>query len=296
MAARLPGRVCSAKNYDGSRLFARPGGTYQVDADVLDGIAADLGGPLRNTARQIPPGSVVLDIGAGSGILPQLLARMNNSVQIDGLDSSPDSESVARRHYRNYYCQDAESFIAQGLLGQYDIVTLNDVIEHMPNPADFLAMLVDGLREDSRIVVTTPNIAYAGVRLALWRGHFEYVDSGILERTHLRFFTRSTLLALFGEAGLHVHREISLERSLFSTEFASGPVRVSDLLRLRTDESARVYQFLFVLSRQPAVHEQERAGAFTSLPEYSKHRARSAADALAKYARRAGRGKGPGSA
>jgi hypothetical protein len=82
---------------------------------------------------------------------------------------------------------------------------LLDIIEHLPEPEIFLRALREAFAASApRVVITVPNIAFATMRLSLLLGRFSYANAGILDRTHVRFFTRRTLLALLAGEGYRV--------------------------------------------------------------------------------------------
>lgn len=82
------------------------------------------------------------------------------------------------------------------------MIVYGDVLEHLSDPARVLASLNHSLREDGIVIVSVPNVAHIWVRLQLLLGRFDYADRGILDRTHLRFFTRRSFLRLLAEAKL----------------------------------------------------------------------------------------------
>jgi len=102
------------------------------------------------------------------------------------------------------------------------------------------------------LIISIPNIAFGGVRLALLNGTFDYVDSGLLERTHLRFFTLATAQKLFDLLHLSPERILSLERSFYRVEFTRKNIKASllQIWRLANKSDARAYQYLFVLTRK----------------------------------------------
>src|SRR5204862_595399 len=79
----------------------------------------------------------------------------------------------------------------------FDVVVLADVLEHVLRPVDVLRTIVSRcLKEGGHLVLSIPNVAHGSVRLALLLGDFDRTDTGILDRTHLQFFTRRSLHAL----------------------------------------------------------------------------------------------------
>ena len=99
------------------------------------------------------------------------------------------------------------------------MVTFGDVLEHLRDPLAVLRMAVAKLKPTGFIVTSLPNVAHGDVRLSLLRGAFEYRDTGLLDRTHMRFFTLQSVRELLGEAGLVVVDTRRVIVPLFDTEF-----------------------------------------------------------------------------
>jgi SAM-dependent methyltransferase len=88
--------------------------------------------------------------------------------------------------------------------GPFDAIVYGDVLEHLSDPRAALVALDRTLAPGGIVIVSVPNVAHLWVRLSLLAGRFDYADRGILDRTHLRFFTRRTLVAFLHSAGLTV--------------------------------------------------------------------------------------------
>ena len=249
----------------GDHLFQRPEASYVVPDSVIDAILADPAQPLAWMAKLVPDGAQVLDVGAGNGNLARTLARAGRAVTIDAIEPNAFAADLARPFYRTVHTAFAQDLIAQGALPAYDVVTIADVIEHVSDPYAFLATLDPLVRGGATVLLSVPNVSFGAVRLALLNGTFDYVDSGLLERTHLRFITLKTALAVFDALGWAVERVIRLQRSFARVEFDRSALKAppSVLRRLASDEEARTYQHLFVLRTGPATTPTrfESAGA-----------------------------------
>jgi methionine biosynthesis protein MetW len=167
-------------------------GTRSPDPDEVPGIVA----------RMIPAGSRVLDVGCGTGALGRVLADECRA-EIVGLE--PDSvraeQAVARglRVYPGYFSRELLREI-----GSFDIVLFADVLEHLPNPQAALLLAREALRSRGAVIVSVPNVAHWSVRLCLLRGKFDYWSFGIMDATHLRWFTAATIRSLLVSAGFSV--------------------------------------------------------------------------------------------
>jgi len=147
-------------------------------------------------------GRRLLDVGAADGLLSRPLAARGwrvTAVERDataarGLDSACERVIVA----------DVEALPALG--GPFHAILYGDVLEHLRDPAQILKTVGRDLAPGGRVIVSVPNVAHLWIRLSLLAGRFEYADRGILDRTHLRFFTKRTLWDLLRAGGLRVRR------------------------------------------------------------------------------------------
>jgi 2-polyprenyl-3-methyl-5-hydroxy-6-metoxy-1,4-benzoquinol methylase len=159
-------------------------------------------------------GDTVLDVGCNTGYVGRA-AKERLRVVFDGIEGDAAAAAEARKTYREVVCVDLASGPPwPGVGGPYDAVLALDVLEHLPEPVSALRALAALLTPAGHLVLSVPNVAHWTVRLALLRGRFDYVETGILDRTHLRFFTRESLLAACAEAGLSV-REVAFTTNSF---------------------------------------------------------------------------------
>ena len=89
---------------------------------------------------------------------------------------------------------------------QFDVILFSDMLEHLTDPLDVLTRHCQLLAPGGQVLISLPNVAIWNVRLALLLGQFEYGDTGTLDRTHMRFFTRRSFRRFLSEAGLTVSR------------------------------------------------------------------------------------------
>lgn len=151
-------------------------------------------------------GRRVLDIGCAQGhLLGELKAGGWDCIGIDA-DSADVATCIARG------LDVVELDITTDFptsLGTYDLVVLADVLEHLPDPVRVLRRVHSLLNPGARIVVSVPNVAHVSVRAQLLFGRFRYSARGILDRTHLRFFTQRTALELLTDSGFAVNQTTS---------------------------------------------------------------------------------------
>jgi len=146
----------------------------------------------------------VLDIGCGDGYFSRELSKKDN--RIVGIDmlSSPH-EVTAFEEYIQADLNDRRLNL-QSLTGgrRFDFVLLQDVLEHLNRPEDLLRACRDVLTPPGLVLISLPNVANITVRASLLMGRFEYTERGILDRTHVKFFTRKTARQFVHENGFDV--------------------------------------------------------------------------------------------
>jgi len=152
--------------------------------------------------RLIPSGAQVLDVGCGSGDLADLL-RSRCHAHVVGVEPDPTRAAHARALGLEIF-EGMLTLDACQQLGQFDVVVFADVIEHLPDPLALLHLSRRLLRPAGFIVVSVPNIAHWTVRLSLLKGQFDYAPVGIMDATHLRWFTARTLEQLLSAAGFEL--------------------------------------------------------------------------------------------
>ena len=148
----------------------------------------------------------VLDVGCWNGSLGRVLVREANAI-VDGIErDARQAEQARAAGYRRVDVADLDRDIPVADGRAYDLLLFGDVLEHLVCPERVLADLVPRLKPGGRALFSLPNIAFAANRLTHLLGHWNYKEYGILDRTHLRFFTKETMVALIENAGLHVVR------------------------------------------------------------------------------------------
>lgn len=148
----------------------------------------------------------VLDVGCWNGTLGRVLMCERNVV-VDGIERDAVQANEARASgYRRVDVADLDHGVPAADRRTYDFLLFGDVLEHLVHPEQVLAELVTRLKPDGRAILSLPNIAFATNRLMHLFGRWDYKDYGILDRTHLRFFTKKSMVELVEGAGLRVVR------------------------------------------------------------------------------------------
>ena len=176
----------------------REGGHYQYFEDVNHGLLRVWG--KRKNLR-------VLDVGCGFATTSARIQQLGNDVT--GIESSSDAVTVARQRLSRVVHADLVDFDAVSReLGdaRFDAIIFADVLEHLPWPLGTLRRYLQLLAPDGSVIISLPNVGLWSVRLAHLFGRWEYEETGVLDFTHLRFFTRRSSRWLIGEAGLDIVR------------------------------------------------------------------------------------------
>ena len=146
----------------------------------------------------------VLDVGCGPGNLAALLTH--NGSKVVGVDNDPVSLEIARSHCEAVYLADLDRDDLAETIGKdaFDAIFFADVLEHVRDPLRVLISAKTLLRDGGSMYVSIPNIAHGAVRLSLLRGEFTYQRLGILDETHVHFYTRESVEDLLADAGLAI--------------------------------------------------------------------------------------------
>lgn len=200
-------------------------------------------------------GRRALDVGAADGFLAELLTRQG--WQVTALERNPEQAAKARGRCHEVIIADLDE-AAPRLEGAFDAIVYGDVLEHLSDPLPALVALNRSLASDGRILVSVPNVAHLWVRLSLLLGRWDYADRGILDRTHVRFFTRRSFTRFLGDAGLDIEELVATPAPLplvVPTRFHGG---VLDAVHGLSAGAARLwkgglaYQFVAVCRRAAA--------------------------------------------
>lgn len=151
----------------------------------------------------IKPGSRVLDIGCSSGTFGRVLIQEKNCV-VDGVELDKGDFDEAKKHLRKVYRLNIESDSLELLTDTYDFIYFGDVIEHLVTPGRTLKRIKTLLKPTGKIVFSVPNMAHLSVRLMLLAGDFTRGETGLLDKTHLHFYTFTELQRVFREGGYEI--------------------------------------------------------------------------------------------
>jgi len=222
---------------------------YDIDVDL----GAE-GTSHRYMVEMIGSNKNVLDVGCATGYLAKTLQAFGNSVT--GVEYDAEAAERARKYTDKVIVADLDHVdLTAALPGQtFDVIVFGDVLEHLRDPLPPLRQARSMLAPGGYIVISIPNVAHGDVRMSLLLGRFTYRNLGLLDTTHLRFFTRQNLRELLDDAGLVAVEVRPTKAPLFGTELGVRPDEVDPAVveLISADPDALVYQFVCTVVPQDA--------------------------------------------
>jgi SAM-dependent methyltransferase len=195
----------------------------------------------------VPDGARVLEFGCATGYMSEVL-KAGKGCTVTGIEIEPEAGELAKEHCERVIIGDAEELDYDELLGKerFDAILFVDVLEHLKEPGDLLTRIRPFLSRRGSVLASIPNIAHGSVRLALLAGEFRYRRTGLLDDTHLRFFTREGVQDLFERCGFVISHWLTHRVDIDRTEVRFQEPPDSEPLRewLAKDPNTSVYQFV----------------------------------------------------
>jgi len=241
-----------------STLEELPGYYRHVRSEILSAVPADA---LR-----------ILDVGCGAGLLGKALKNQNSGRLVIGIELNREAYSFARQNLDAAYNVDLENFVPPFATGQFDCIIFADVLEHLTNPWSVAKQYATFLKPGGTMITSIPNIRRLTIlRELAEKGLWQYQDEGILDRTHLRFFTRRQFSELLMGASIVPHSLAYLGGDELASlkPDSNGNLRFGNLalFNVSPDEFAELCatQILFVGTYQPS------SGQMTSATKDEQH-------------------------
>ena len=216
------------------------GKTYDLEIDLNDDSAH------ARAIRLVGEDKDVLELGCATGYVSRILAERR--CRVVGVDGNAEAAAEARRGCVEVVVADLDTIDCGVVLGdrRFDVILCGDVLEHLKEPSRLLAQLRPLLRPGGYVVASLPNVAHASVVAELLAGRFNYGPWGLLDDSHLRFFTRESIRECFERAGFvvdHLERYVvEPQNTEFRTDLSALPEAVARAL-LAGEESC-TYQFV----------------------------------------------------
>lgn len=219
--------------------------SYPIDLDS-DSTAA-------RVIRQVGWNKRVLELGCAAGHMARVLRE--RGCQVVGVELDPALAAHAAEVCERVIVGDLDDLdLATELAGDlFDVILAADVLEHVRDPVGLLRRVRPYLRPAGSLVISLPNVAHGSVRLALLGGQFPYQDLGLLDRTHLRFFTHAGLEQLLADADFAISHLERVTGGIVGAEVPWDPAAVpADVVQaLEKDIEALTYQFIVVAYPRP---------------------------------------------
>ncbi|HVT44046.1 MAG TPA: glycosyltransferase [Thermoanaerobaculia bacterium] len=196
--------------------------------------------------RLVGPGKNVLELGCSTGYMSRVLRE--RGCRVTGVEMDLAAAAQAAEVCDRIITGDCERIDWERELGEerFDVILAADVLEHLKDPLALLRRLRPFLTPDGSVVASIPNIGHGSVRLSLFAGRFPYSETGLLDRTHLRFFTRDSMEQLFADAGFLMARLERREADIDGTELPVDRSLIPQVVwnAIASDPEARTYQFI----------------------------------------------------
>lgn len=193
----------------------------------------------------------ILEVGCSTGYFGGALKSAGHTVW--GIEPNRASAAIAAQSLDYVFPGIVEVFIKEHPDKKFDVIVFGDVLEHLADPSEVLDQCHNLLNEGGAIVASVPNVAHIAIRSMLLEGRWEYGDLGILDRTHLRFFTRQTIVELF-ESSKYAVIDINAVKLTAETAAEASKIKlnaetVAHVANFATDDC--IHDFQYVLLAAP---------------------------------------------
>jgi GT2 family glycosyltransferase/2-polyprenyl-3-methyl-5-hydroxy-6-metoxy-1,4-benzoquinol methylase len=208
----------------------------------------------------------VLEVGPAWGYMSRVLAE--RGCRITGVEIDPVAAKVAEQFCERVIVGDIQQLDFRSAFGRerFDVAIYGDVLEHLVHPEEVLLKTSTILKPDGYVVASIPNVAHGSIRLSLLAGDFRYTEMGLLDQTHLRFYTRDTIRNLFAEAGFVIRSWKRIILDPFATEV---PIKEEDfpprlIEEVRKEQDALTYQYVVKAARAAGPVRRRRSSSLQS--------------------------------
>lgn len=185
----------------------------------------------------------LLDVGCGTGDTAIAAKHRFGLQEVVGIESFEPAALVAQTRLDRVIVGDVEQFKFDLPQNHFDCIICADVLEHTKDPWMVLKNLRHFLRDDGVLIASIPNIRHVVPMLKILFDRFEYQESGILDKTHLRFFTLHTIRRMFHETG-YLIQQVNTNRSI------SWKFKLLNLFSLGLMRQFSIYQYIVVAKKK----------------------------------------------
>ena len=244
----------------------------QVDPDAANN-------PHSFAIRMVGSGQRVLEVGCSVGHVSEHLVAAGNTVV--GVEIDPDAAEASRRWTTATHVLDLDvARVSDVESGPFDVIVLGDVLEHLRDPAVTLRDLVTLLDGDGRLVISLPHVGFIDVRLMLLEGRWQYQDLGLLDHTHLRWFTRESIRELLDDVGFRACRVDRVRMGRGASLLPVSPHLHDDEIVefVESDPESSTYQFVVEARAASAVAHDALDEPAVEWPDLRRRRAERVAE------------------
>lgn len=221
--------------------------------------------------QALPPARRILELGCANGRLGDHYKLSHPEAEWIGVELDPEAARIAAGRLDRVICANVEDLPTIEFETPFDMIVCGDVLEHLPQPAELLNHLRGIVTRDALLVCCVPNMAHASVVEQLLMGDLTYQSEGLLDATHLRFFTPSSITKLMLDAGLlpnivdgyfvNPTNPSSKNAMLLASEALGVPKRTAE-------RNLCLYQIILRATFQPySVRHDSRIDLFVLVPE-----------------------------
>lgn len=206
--------------------------------------------PWNKAFDLIKSNAVVLDVGCSSGNFGEALIEHKSCI-VDGVEPDEGDANLAKHKLRTVYhgfVEDAFSDILKER--KYDYIVFLDVIEHLFDPVNTLNNLQSCLNPGGGIIFSIPNMGHISVRLELLKGDFQYGNTGLLDNTHLHFYTKREIERVFKKAGYKIDK-LDFTEAFYPKELIEKEIKKIGILKtspiftsMLTQSDAYIFQYV----------------------------------------------------
>ena len=204
--------------------------------------------------RSVKPYTTVLEFGADNGYMTQYL-KETLKCKVHIVEINQENAEIAKQYADSCLMGDHDGDIEKYLwtgIEKCDHIIFADVLEHLTNPWKALHESSKLLKENGTILISVPNVGHNSVIIDLINNKFDYRELGLLDNTHLRFFTRISLTRMVQDLGLQISREMNtycdVKHTEFGNDYSDVAPEIENILRARED--GNIYQFVWELKLQ----------------------------------------------
>jgi 2-polyprenyl-3-methyl-5-hydroxy-6-metoxy-1,4-benzoquinol methylase len=158
----------------------------------------------------------VLEVGCGQGTFAAQIKAFNNA-EVWGIEYMPNEGEVAKKVMDKVYIGAVEDYINELPDNFFDAIYFNDVLEHLTYPDDVLKKLKPKLVKNGLIISSIPNMRnFRVLKMLVWDGNWDYADHGVMDKTHLRWFTKKSIRKMYEDLDYEVivHKGLNPSKSL----------------------------------------------------------------------------------